>query len=224
MDPALHRDVEADRGFIQEQNAGTVKECGGDFALHPLAERKVADGFLKKLAEVEQFGKFVDGRLIVSAWYPVDSAVSLERVDYGNVPDELVPLSHYERNVAQEIAVPFRGYVSEHVRFARFRVEESGQHFQAGRFARPVRPEKADNLSLIDGEADLVDRFHLARFPVDEALERRREAGLAFGNHIGLAELTDLDRGHRQAEAIVRAFILSSSSSTPRPGPSGTVR
>jgi len=68
VDPALHRDVEADRGFIQEQNAGTVKECGGDFALHPLAERKVADGFLKKLAEVEQFGKFVDGRLIVSAW------------------------------------------------------------------------------------------------------------------------------------------------------------
>jgi hypothetical protein len=53
-DAALHRDVEADRRFVEEQDAGLVEQAAGEFALHPLAQREVADRFLDQLTEVEE--------------------------------------------------------------------------------------------------------------------------------------------------------------------------
>ena len=42
-DPLLHRDVEAERRLVEEQDLRAVEQRADELHLHPLAERQVAD-------------------------------------------------------------------------------------------------------------------------------------------------------------------------------------
>ena len=49
-DRLLGRDVEPERRLVEEQDRRTVQQGRGQLALHPLAERQLAHGFLEHLA------------------------------------------------------------------------------------------------------------------------------------------------------------------------------
>ena len=51
--------VQADRRFVQEQHLGRVQQRGGQFHLHPLAQRQLAHRLLQQMADVQQLGQFI---------------------------------------------------------------------------------------------------------------------------------------------------------------------
>ena len=61
-DAALGGDVEPERRLVQEEHPRPVQQRAGDLALHPLAEREVADRLAQQLPEVEQLDQLVERR------------------------------------------------------------------------------------------------------------------------------------------------------------------
>ena len=104
-DAPLHRDIEPDRGLVEEEDARTVEERSRHLALHPFPQRQVAHGLVQERRQIEQLDQLVERLAKDRRLEPIDRAVSLERVDHRNVPEQLVALAHHQRDLAQEVAI-----------------------------------------------------------------------------------------------------------------------
>ena len=57
-----------------------------------------------------------------------------------------------------------QGMKSRDLRRAARGIDQTGEHFQGGRFSRAVGSEKRDHFPGFDRETDVIDRFHRAMF------------------------------------------------------------
>ena len=171
-----------------------MQQRAGDLALHPLAEREVADRLLEQLGEIEEVDQLVDAPPVIGNGNPVDRPVELERVEHRNVPGQLVPLSHDQGHLPQVRAVAAPRLVAEDIGRPGGGVQQPGQHLQRRRLPGAVRPQEPDDLAGPDLEADVLHRVDILRLAVDQAREGRPHAALALGHDIGLAQVVDGDR------------------------------
>ena len=137
------------------------------------------------------------GRELV-AGDPVDRPVQLVRVERGQVPLQLVPVPHDERDPAQEATLPLRRDEAEHVRLPSARIEQAGEHLERGRLPGAVRAEEADDLARRNVERDLVDGTHLAGLAPYQTLRGRDETGFALGDVEDLEQAVDTYRRFHQ--------------------------
>jgi len=79
-DYALRDHIQTDRGLIQEQDARLVEEGCNQLALHPFAQRELADGGGEFVADRQHAGEFVDGASELVLRQSVDPGVEFEGV------------------------------------------------------------------------------------------------------------------------------------------------
>ena len=66
-------------------------------------------------------------------------------------------------------------------------VQEPRQHLECGCLARPIRPQKANNLPSFYPKADAVNGFDLTLPPLDKAARRGHYPGFPLWHQIGFA-------------------------------------
>jgi hypothetical protein len=103
-------------------------------------------------APMYQLDQLVPRALEIFAWQTVDRAVQLERVERGDVPLQLVTVSHDHRHPAEVVLFTARRNVPQNSGFAARGIEQACEHLQRRRFARAVRPQEADDLAGLDIE------------------------------------------------------------------------
>jgi len=114
-DSNLGGDVEANGGFVEEQDLGTVEEADGEFALHSFTEREVAHGLAEDGAEFEQFIQFFERLFVVRVTDTVDGLVEQEGIGGGDVPRKAVALAHDEGDGTEEVGLALPGGEAEDV-------------------------------------------------------------------------------------------------------------
>ena len=137
-DAALHGDVEANGGFVEEEDLRAVEQGRGDFAFHAFAQGQVADGFGEQVIQVEQGVEFAEGLVVVAAGDAVDGAVAFKRVGDGDVPHELVALAHDQGDAAEKVFVACVRGVPQDGEGARCWVQQAREHFEGGGFTRAI--------------------------------------------------------------------------------------
>ena len=195
-DAALHGHVETDCGFIQEEHLRAMQEGGRDLAFHPFSQRQVSDRFWQKRLQLEQSRQFIERLAVVPAGDPIDRPIAFQRVDHRDVPDQLVSLSHHERNLAEErLLAPVRD-MTQDVGRAAGGVEQPREHFEGRGLSRSVRAEKADDLARFDAEGDRLNGLDHPRLSSDEAFCCSAQSGLALGHDVVLGQAFYRDDVH----------------------------
>ena len=141
--------VEADGGFVQEDDFRVVEHGHDELAFHALAEGEVAGGLHHLFADGEHIGEAVHGAAEVALRDAVDGLVHHEGVYRRNVPHELGLLAEHGADLRNVFLAVFPGAYAEDGDVARGGVEYAGEDLERGRFSRAVRSEKADELSLV---------------------------------------------------------------------------
>ena len=79
-DLLLHHHVQADRRLVQEQHVRLVEQRRRQLALHPLAQRELADLDVQQRPELQQVGQLAEGAPVLRVRDPVDLLVEQERL------------------------------------------------------------------------------------------------------------------------------------------------
>ena len=111
----------------------------------------------------------------------IDVLVQAERLGGRQVPPELVLLAHHQGEAAAVGVFAFPGHVAHHRRRAAGGGEHAGEQFQRGRLARPVGPQKGDELARLDGQIDAADRLDGLDVAMEKPAKRSPAAPLSSG-------------------------------------------
>ncbi len=150
-------DVEADGGFVEEDDFWFVNEGDGDFGPHALTERELADGTVDEFSEIEEADEFflttTDG-----GWGEfVNGAEEFEGVADRKIRHELGALAEEGANAEGQLAAVFVRVEAGHGHVARRGVKNAGEHLNRRRLPCPVRANKSDSLPFRHRKADVVD-------------------------------------------------------------------
>ena len=215
-DASLHRDVEAQRGLVEEHDLRAMEESRGELDLHPLTERQLAHRLVDERLQLEELDEPIEPRLEVRVGDPVNLLEHEERVRRWDIPHELCAIPHEQRDPPKErvLASPRREVEDPSVSAGR--IEQAGEHLQGRGLARSVRPEEADDLAARDLEVDPTDRRDILELPVEEPAHGGANAGLALVDLVGLLEPAHGHDGlvHRAATVPQRAGHATVNSTT----------
>src|SRR5439155_25589999 len=192
-DARLHRDVQADRGLVEERYARRLDETRRELHLHPLAEAQVPDGLVYEVLELEQLGELADRAAERVVRNSVDLLEDAEAVRRGDVPHQLRAVAHEQRHLLQVGVFTTPRNETQYMGLPGCRVEQAGEHLERRGLARAVWAEEPDHLARLDAEGDAGDRVHVAALPPHERPERRGETLLPLGDAEGLSQIADVD-------------------------------
>src|SRR5262245_60903981 len=115
-----------------------MKQGGRQLHLHPLAQRKLADGLLEEARGLEELGQLREGPLELSRLDAIDLLVQAKRLHRRQVPPELVFLPHDEGEAAAigDLALP--GDVAKNVGCAASGIDDAREEFERGGFTSAV--------------------------------------------------------------------------------------
>ncbi len=164
--------VDADRRLVEEDHGWVVEEPAGDVEPLPHAPRVALDTLLLAAVEPDQLEQLSDARPL---------AVRIDAVQLGEVAqvverrEPLVEPAVAAEDIADALPDPPRildDVASEHPRLPRRGDQERDQHLDRRGLARAVRAEQAEELALLDREADAAHRLHLERASAERAGRR----------------------------------------------------
>ena len=188
-DRVLGGDVEPQRRLVQEQQRRAMEQGRHELALHPLAERELADGLLEHVAQLEQRHELGQPLAVISLRDVVDRAVEQECLLRWEVPHQLLPVAEHERDAPLE-----RGPARPRVEPCDFHpaagwVQKAGQHLEGGGLACAVRPQERDDLSRVDAECHVAHRVHVAVAGPEQRPQGAAQSGIT---HLHLERLAQL--------------------------------
>ena len=160
------------------------------FGLHPLAQGKLAHRSPQLLAQLQHLGELANASLGLRLRNAVDRGINPQRIEGGQVPDQLLAVAHHQGDLAQEAGLTPKGLVACHLQLAAAGVDQTGEHFQSGGLAGAVGAQKANNLPRLDREADSIHRQHIAMAPPQQMLNCAGQARLLLADSVGLAQPT----------------------------------
>ncbi len=195
-DPLLHRQVETEGGFVEEQHRRGGEEGGEDLDLHPFPEGEVVHRLGEEVADVQQLGEPLPAGPVVGVGDPVDGLADVEGVGDRKVPHQRVAVPHDERRPGEELGVAGGGVEADHPGVTCRRIEETRQHLQGGRLPRPVGPEETDDLAGLEAERHRPDGLDIPVLAVDQGPQRRHQPLLAYRDLEGLRQVLDHRRRH----------------------------
>ena len=114
----------------------------------------------------------------------------------GEVPPELIFLSHHQRESSSVSVFPSPRDMSHHSTYARCRVDHTGEQFQWGGFACAVGAKEGDEFTLVHGEVDTSHGIDLTIFSTKQPFDRGREPFPLLIDAVGLHEVFNFDDGH----------------------------
>ena len=185
----LRDDVEPDRRLVEEHDLGIVEQRRGEVAAHALAERELSHGRPEERLELEELGEARQVLLVALLRHAIDVTEQLERVAQRQVPPELDPLAEDDADPPRQLDPLPRGIEPGDANAPGRGHEDPGEHLDRGRLAGAVRAEVAEELALLHGERDPVDRVDDPALAAHAALLRTHDERLA--------DVLELDRrGH----------------------------
>src|SRR5574341_343306 len=207
-DGGLRGHIEADGRLVQKEHFRAVKQGGRQLTLHPLAQAELADLFGEQRLEVEQRHQLVQHPAEFFLRHVVDGLIDEERLHRREVPQQLIALAHYERELREVVPLPLVGREPQNVDLPGSGIEQPGEAFERGGLARAVRPEETDDLALRDMERNAVHRSDRLVLPPEQAAHGTAQAGRPMVDAIVLDELLDVD-GHVYSPSAPSALSRS---------------
>jgi hypothetical protein len=205
---ALHGDVEAESGLVEEEEAGAVEEAGDELALHALAEGEVAHLAAEEGFHAEQGDELVDGGLKIGRGHVVDGGEYAPAIERGDVPAELAAVAGDHGKLAQVGGAALGGGEAGDLDVTGGGMEEAGEELEGGGLAGAVGAEDGDHLAGLDGEGDVTKGSDGAEAAAAEAAQGSAEARIALGDVEVLAELRDGNERHGVLQGDVSANII----------------
>ena len=197
-DGFLRNDVEADGGLVEEEHTRAVEQGGDELHLHALAKGELADHDVQFFGDAEEGDEFVEGFFVVGGGQAVDVTQKEEGFLGGQIPPELIFLSHHEGEEAAVGGFAFGGIVSGDGGPAAGWVDEARKHFEGGGLAGAVGAEEADELALGDGKRNVLGGGELLEVAMEKTFHAAPEAGLFFVGAEDTGEVFDFDHGRRE--------------------------
>ncbi len=157
-DAFLGDHVEADGGFVEEEDARLGEHGGGQVAAHALAEGQLPHGGVEERAEAEQVRQAPGVRQGPFAPQPVETADEVEGVAQRQVPPQLGALPEDDADVAGVAFAVLPRHEARDPDPPRGGPEDAGEDLDRGGLAGAVGPEVADEFAFPEREGDAVDR------------------------------------------------------------------
>src|SRR6185503_16861648 len=161
--------VDADRRLVEEDHRRVVQEPAGDVQPLAHAARVALDPLLLAALEPDELEQLLDPRPLAAR---LDAVELREVAQVVERREALVEAPVAAEHVADALPHPARvldDVASEHPRLPGCRDEERDQHLDRRRLAGAVRAEEAEELALLDREADAADRLDLERAAPERA-------------------------------------------------------
>ena len=187
--------VDADRRLVEEDHRRVVEDAARDVESLPHPAGVPLDALLLAAVEPDELEQLVDPRALHLGVDAVELGEVAQVVERG---EPLVEPAVAAEDVADALPDPLRvldDIVPEHAGRARGGDQERDQHLDRRRLAGAVRTEQAEELALLDLEADPSDGLHLDR-PAPERPGRRL---------VGAAEVDGFDDGRHARRVYSRA-------------------
>src|SRR6185503_14832877 len=150
--------VDADRRLVEEDHRRVVQEPAGDVQPLAHAARVALDPLLLAALEPDELEQLLDPRPLAAR---LDAVELREVAQVVERREALVEAAVAAEHVADALPHPARvldDVASEYPRLPGCRDEERDQHLDRRRLAGAVRAEEAEELALLDREADAADR------------------------------------------------------------------
>lgn len=141
--PLFAQDVEADGGFVKDEQIGGVKQRRGDLGAHPLAQRELTDRGVERLAHLELFDEVLGAGPGRDGVEPVNGREDRERLAQRQVPPQLRALSEDDTDAAGQLATLADGLEPTGSHQARRRDQDAGEHLDRGGLTGPVGSDVA---------------------------------------------------------------------------------
>ncbi len=149
-DDLLAHHVEADGGFVEQDDGRIVQEGGGDVAPHTLAQGELAHRCAEQGAEVEQLDEGGQVLGMPAGRHPVDVTQEVEGVPQRKVPPELGALAEHHPQPARHFHAATAGIESGHRHPAGAGHEDPGEHLDGRGLAGTVGADVAHHRSSLD--------------------------------------------------------------------------
>ena len=147
--------IQAEGGFIEEQHLRAMQQGRHQFGLHPLTQGQLAHGAVQFLPQFQHLGQFVDaagGLPIVEA---IHRRIHPQGVEGGQIPDQLLLLTHHQGDAAQEFRLAPGGNMAGNLQPPAAGMEQPTQHLEGGGLAGAVGAEKTHHLAGLDPEVEI---------------------------------------------------------------------
>ena len=192
-DGFLDAGIQANGRFIQKDHSRLVDKDGGKFAAYPLAQGQIADGLLHDVCQIQQVhqdGQSLPKKVIRNI---VNFGMKNKGFLHRQIPIQMrfLPKEHPDLLV-HRLAVLLRVEAID-VDLALVRIEDTRQHFDGGRFARPVGPDIADDFSFIDLQGNILDSWNRFFLGPKKSSDGALEPDLLFDDGIGFGKMFRLN-------------------------------
>ena len=169
-----------------------------EFALHALAEGKLADRRIQHMLDPEELRERSKRFVPLRARDLVEIAVQDESIGGREIPDELRFLTHHKCDLLAEIALSLIRRESEDATAARAGRKNAREHFERRGLAGTIGSEKTDETAFRDAETDVIYSVHVGPFSPNDTAESSEEAGwLLVVTERAPQVLDDNSVGHR---------------------------
>ena len=187
--------VDADRRLVEEDHRRVVQQAAGDVEPLAHAARVPLDPLLLAAREPDELEQLLDPRPLAAGLDAVELGEVAQVVERG---EPLVEAAVAAEDVADPLPHPARvldDVAPEHARLPRRRDEERDQHLDRRRLAGAVRAEEAEELALLDREADAAHGLDLERAAPERAGRRP----------VGAVEVDRFDDGRHEVLTLAAA-------------------
>ena len=171
-------------GSSRNNTSGECKQRGGQFHLHPLAERQFADRAAQQVPHIEQITQFVaspDELVVLDA---INLFVERERFLRRQIPPELILLAHHQGKAAAIVIFSQPRNVPQHPGLTTAGADHAGEQLERRRLASAIGPQKGDKFALLDVEIDRLHGRHFTILAVEQPPDRGHQA-LRFSDRRG---------------------------------------
>src|SRR5688572_5695874 len=187
----LHGHIQADSGLIKKQHAGTMEQGRCELAFHAFSERKLANLFVQHASEIQKIGELFHGIEVVALRDLVDRAIDEEGLACGQIPNQLVLLTHHKGDLTQKLRLPVERAEATDADLPACGKKQPRQHLQSRRLACAVGSQESDNLAFLNLEGHVLYGANGFVFPRDERLQRTPEAGFLLVYLIEFRQMPD---------------------------------
>ena len=148
--------VEAERGFVEEEDVGVVEQTAGDFETAFHAAGVAFGEVVAAVPKLDDFQKLLNAGAAERAGDVVEDAVKFHVFESGQFVVDAGILEDDAEGLTDLVGLGER-IEPVHGDFPGVGFEQGGEHFDGGGFAGAVGSEKAEYFPFLDGEGNIID-------------------------------------------------------------------
>ena len=179
-----------------------MQQGRGDLGAHPLAQRQLAHRLVQHPLQPQQGDQLVAVGAVAGGFDAIDVGQQVESLGDRQVPPELAALAEHHADPRHMGDAVGEGHAAVHQHHAGVRLQDARQDLDGGGLARPIGPDEAQQFARLQGKGDVPQGLDRAVAAMDQTLDRAQQAGIAFGDAIGLGQVLDEDLWHGRSPVM----------------------